>query len=119
MLLDVSGGEAAGAGTGLLLALDVTPEGDRARVRCRGEIDLSNADRIDSEIRGLARRGCSVITLDLRRVGFIDCSGLRVLLELDHLAAQQGWRFELACADGPAQRLLELTRTAGRFARTS
>jgi anti-anti-sigma factor len=101
----------------LLLTLEQASD-QRVRVRCHGEIDMSTAGQLDDEVRRAAAGGARVITVDLSGVGFIDCSGLRVLLGLDGLARDEGWRLELASTPAVVERLFELTRTSGRFART-
>jgi anti-anti-sigma factor len=106
-------------GDPLLLVLERAADGDAMRIGCTGELDMATADQVDGEIRGLLAGGFTTITLDLRRLRFIDCCGLRMLLELNGCAAEAGGRLELAYAEGPVQRLLELTRTAGEFARAA
>jgi anti-anti-sigma factor len=101
----------------LLLALEPATDETQVRVRCRGEIDMSTAGQLEREVRGVAARGATAVTLDLRHIEFMDCTGLTALLGLDREAREDGWRFELVYADGPVERLLDLTETAGRFAR--
>jgi anti-anti-sigma factor len=101
----------------LLLGLEPATRDDRVCVRCHGDVDMSTAGLLDREVRGVAERGAATITLDLHGIDFMDCSGLRVLLGLDHLAREDGWSFELAYDGGPVERLLELTDTTGRFTR--
>jgi anti-anti-sigma factor len=103
----------------LLLALESLGAEDRLLVRCSGALDLATTEQLEHEILGLAARGCTEITLDLTRLGFIDCCGLQTLTNLNLEAAAEGWSFRLAYGNGPVQRLLELTRTAGRFARAT
>jgi anti-anti-sigma factor len=100
----------------LLLTLEPASD-ERVRIRCHGEIDLSTAEQLDLEVRRAAASGARTVTIDLTAVEFIDCSGLRVLLELDALGREEGWRLELAYTEGVVARLLELTRSSTRFGR--
>jgi anti-anti-sigma factor len=81
------------------------------RLRLEGELDLASSEPVRQRLRQLQQAGTPTF-LDLSGITFIDCSGLRVILEaLD--AARDGARFELS-SDYPAplRRLLELTRNA-------
>jgi anti-anti-sigma factor len=64
----------------LEVTTDMRAAGDSevAIVRVRGEIDLATADRLTRALAGCDQAGRLV--LDLNEVGFIDSSGLRVLM---------------------------------------
>jgi anti-anti-sigma factor len=88
---------------------------DRMTLRCSGELDLETSARLESHARrGLDRR-CGAVTLDLRELTFMDCRGLGVLLELELLALEGGWRFDVSHARGSVRRLFELTEVADRL----
>ena len=98
----------------LLLMLE--PAAESTRVRCNGELDLATVDQLECEVRRIVASGCSAVTLDLRDLGFFDCSGLRLLQRLKHDAATQGWTLSLVYGGGLVGRLLELTHTQDEFA---
>jgi anti-sigma B factor antagonist len=76
-----------------------------SRLTLRGELDLGSAPRLE---QALAEAGDDVL-LDLRRLTFMDSTGIRVLLE----AAERGGRLRvLAPADGEARVTLEETGIA-------
>ncbi len=50
-------------------------------IRLRGEVDMSNADALGSQVRAAAGDAATVI-LDLRPVTFFDSQGLRMLQSL-------------------------------------
>jgi anti-sigma B factor antagonist len=80
------------------------------QVRLEGELDLGSREAVHERLRELQRAGTPTI-LDLSRITFIDCSGLRVILEALETARYDGTRFELAPErSAPFRRLLELTR---------
>ena len=71
-------------------------------VSIRGEIDVSCADLI-GQLAGLP----DPVQLDLSRVGFIDCSGLAILLgEQRH----RGTAFRVVATSRAVDRLLEVAR---------
>src|SRR6185437_10617036 len=86
---------AAGEGsvsTSSQLSLEVRREGDAAVVVARGDIDLSTLAKATAALDG-ARAGARSLVLDLRGVGFMDTSGLRLIIEEERRAAATGYRF--------------------------
>lgn len=61
-----------------IVDLGVTRDGDTVRVRVSGEIDLSNAAALESDILVAADRG-STLVVDLTDVRYIDSAGLALL----------------------------------------
>src|SRR2546423_1000422 len=56
--------------------------GDRGHiVTLSGDLDLDSAAELDAELAPVAER-CRCLTLDLRRVRFLDSAGLQVILNL-------------------------------------
>jgi anti-sigma B factor antagonist len=89
-------------------------DGDAVIVTPEGEIDLATTAMVRAELaaaRGEARR----VVLDLRGVGFMDSSGLRLLVEAQHAAEQDGSSLTLVRGPAPVQRLLDLTGVSGRL----
>ena len=84
-----------------------------ARVQLVGEVDLANADQLTEAFESPECAGADGILLDLRELGFMDSSGLRVVL----LAAQerQG-RFATILGKGSAvSTLFEMVDVAERL----
>jgi len=90
----------------------------------QGEIDVATVDRL----RGRLAEACQGdATVDLRRVAFLDCLGLQVLLEQHERSTARGWRLDFVQGPPAVRRLFELTGTlerlsfiepaSGRFAR--
>jgi anti-sigma B factor antagonist len=78
-------------------------------VVAQGELDLESADRLRAVLAQPEARGDTVV-LDLRRVTFIDSSGLSVIVGQTHQAAEHQFRFAVAVGGAPAvSRLFELT----------
>jgi anti-sigma B factor antagonist len=94
------------------LSLEVRREGDAAVVRARGDIDLSTLARATTALDG-ARAGARSLVLDLREVGFMDTSGLRLIIEEQRRAAETGYRFAVVRGSRRVQRLFEIAGLGG------
>ena len=92
---------------------DVVRDDSSARVVPVGELDLAARSQLDQAIDDLRCSGVDRLILDLRRLSFLDSSGLRLVLDLH--AAARGDGFELQLVPGPpqVQRVFELTGTLG------
>lgn len=93
------------------LSLEVRREGDAAVVAARGDIDISTEAKATAALDG-ARAGARSLVLDLREVGFMDTSGLRLIIEEQRRAAASGYRFAVIRGPGRVQRLLEIAGLA-------
>jgi anti-sigma B factor antagonist len=97
-----------------LVELSITQEQGRAWwvVAAAGEIDIASASQLDEALDNAMSAGHERIAVDLRRVSFMDSTGLRSLIAADrHLAELDG---ELAVAPpGAARRLLEVAGVTG------
>ena len=72
-----------------------------------GEIDLATVDQLTRASRRWHR--ADAVTIDLRRVSFIDCLGMRALLDLSSEGAERGCRVEFIQGPRPVERVFELT----------
>jgi anti-sigma B factor antagonist len=89
--------------------------GAAAVVSFVGELDIaSEAPAREAFASALMDEG-DVLVADLRRLTFLDSSGVRVLLVAHLHATKKGMRFGVARADGMVRRLLEVTRIHERF----
>ena len=86
---------------------DVTVDASEgtALVRPCGELDLASAPTLWSALAGLLRGGHRAVVMDLSRLTFSDCAGLRPIRR----ALQQGTAVELRDAVPAVRRVLELT----------
>ena len=80
-------------------------EGDRATLRCRGELDLATSPVLERDVEATFAPGISEVVVDLSRVGFLDSSGLASLIAARRSARARGVRFAL----GPMTRQCRLT----------
>jgi anti-anti-sigma factor len=80
-----------------------------------GELDLDNAQALYCALCGALDRSAKNLTVDLRGVGFCDCSGLNALLRLRHRALAQGKTISVQGACPEVERLLAMTHTQSLF----
>jgi stage II sporulation protein AA (anti-sigma F factor antagonist) len=80
----------------------------------QGEIDLATVDQVRAAIEREHGPG-EALVVDLRAVGFMDSSGLRMVLELSERAQDEG--FDLRVVRGPSavQRVFEVSGLATRL----
>jgi len=100
---------------GGFFALEEIQGVDQMTLRCSGELDLETSARLENHARRALDRRCGTVTLDLRELTFMDCRGLAVLLELELLALEGGWRFGVSHPNGSVLRLLKLVEVADRL----
>jgi anti-sigma B factor antagonist len=81
------------------LAVEVTRERDATRVAPVGDVDLVSAGEIEAHLQRLRMGGTKRIVLDLRRVDFMDSTGLNLILRWD--AASRADGFDLRLVQGP------------------
>jgi len=91
---------------------DVGADGQH-RLLLAGELDIASAPILEATIAGLCENGRSAIVLDVRKVTFMDSTGLRAVLAADKLCRGRGHALSLAGANGAVQRLFDLTGVSG------
>jgi anti-sigma B factor antagonist len=91
----------------------VEPERDGVRIVLSGPLDMATAPILEARLAELRDAGHRRLIVDLRRLDFIDSTGLRLLLARDAEARQDGFSFALIAGPPRVQRLFELTRTLG------
>ncbi len=83
-------------------AFDVEIERSRtgAVLIVRGDLDIATVGELERAREQALADGASTLLIDLGAVGFVDSSGLRLLLQTYSLAQRDGWKLELL---GPGQ----------------
>jgi anti-sigma B factor antagonist len=99
--------------------VDVRPDRDVVHVEPTGELDMATAPLVRRHVDELLASGFTDVVIDLRGLEFIDCSGLRLLRELDADARSDGWRLTLVEGDDGIQRIFTLTDTVATLPFTS
>jgi anti-sigma B factor antagonist len=79
-------------------------------LEARGELDLYTAPKLRDEVLGIIDRGDQRIAIDLNGVGFIDSTGLGILVAcLKRVREREGRMVLIAPESSPLRRLLSLT----------
>ena len=97
------------------LRVHVVPARSAVIVVPQGELDLNTIGRVEQQVTELRTAGFERVVLDLRQVGFLDSSGLRMLLGLRNAARRNDHRLELIAGCREVQRVFDLTATRGLF----
>jgi anti-anti-sigma factor len=73
-------------------ALDIAPEreADRLVLRLRGDVDMAAADILTAALGRAVTEPVHEVVVDLADVGFLDSTGIRVLLEGRERAQDRG-----------------------------
>jgi anti-anti-sigma factor len=73
-----------------------------------GELDLATCPSFEQALEKAQNRA-SIVSIDLQEVTFVDCSGLRVIVQAGGRAAATGAKLILVGPAGQVERLLSLT----------
>ncbi|MFF6782918.1 anti-sigma factor antagonist [Streptomyces sp. NPDC012510] len=85
-------------------------------VEVSGEIDMASAGFVAEHLTAAATGGAEPdVLVDLRRVTFFDCSGLRVLCRAEATARARGGRLRLVSDQLRMRQLLRAARLLRRF----
>ena len=91
------------------------PRADGSELRLSGDLTLATVTSLINELVQLERSGPALLVLDLRRLRFIDSSGLAELLAAQKRGRRDGRRLVLVMDPGPVERLLTVTGLQGEF----
>jgi anti-sigma B factor antagonist len=86
-----------------------------AILRVSGELDITGAEVLETRTKELAGDSPDVVVIDLRKVSFMDSTGLRSLLRARALGTEEGWSLKLIRGPTPVHRVMELTRMDDHF----
>src|SRR5437763_7154533 len=79
-----------------------------------GEIDIATVGLVREAVER-EHKDHERLVVDLRRVMFMDTSGLRYVLELSERAAQRGFEFRIVRGGRAVQRVFEVSGLDGRL----
>jgi anti-sigma B factor antagonist len=94
---------------------EVVPGPGHVRVVPVGELDLATGAILDGRLRELRESGAERLVVDLRRLDFMDSSGLRLLLHWEELTRADGAELALVAGPPEIQRVCETTGLLGRL----
>ena len=78
--------------------------------RLSGATDLSNAARLEGQVRNVVELGERHLVVDLSETTFLDSAALAALVSAHHRATVLGGSIRLAGAKGPVRKMLAVTR---------
>jgi anti-anti-sigma factor len=81
---------------------------DGVLLSLRGELDLTTASVAEDELAA-AERSHQLVVLDLRKLSFMDSTGLGLIVFAQRRARESGHRFVVVQGPPQIQRVLELT----------
>ena len=90
-------------------SVDEHQEGGAAIIAVTGELDLRTSPQLEKALGRAFDAGAELVILDLRRIEFMDSTGLRVLLSAHQRAHESGRRFALVRGADQVERVLTLT----------
>lgn len=93
--------------------VEVRREGSAAIIAISGELDLASGPRLEEELLALDE-DVRLVVVDLRRLEFMDSTGLSIIVRAHQRLAEQERELSLVRGSPQVQRLLDLTGVAER-----
>ena len=91
------------------LGLEVREVGSRSVVKVRGEIDVYTAPKLRERLIELVSEGSYYIVVDLEGVGFLDSTGLGVLVGALKRVKSHDGSLSLVCTQDKILKIFEIT----------
>jgi anti-sigma B factor antagonist len=98
-------------------AASVATGPDRATVHLTGELDLATRPEMESALGTAEAAGVPTICIDLRKLSFIDSTGIGSLLAATDRGRRNGHRVEFLLSHGPVDRALRICGVAALLPR--
>jgi anti-anti-sigma factor len=87
-----------------------------ALVTIAGELDLATVPRVSAALSAEPVASARAVVVDLAGVTFMDSTALATLIGLEHDLAARAGRLAIACPEGPARLLLDVTGVGDQLA---
>ena len=84
-------------------------------VRLIGDLDMTAFDEVDANLSKARLKGKHRVVVDLRRLDFVDSTGIRLLLKAHVRAKKVGTELSVVRGNPQIQRLFALTDLDGRL----
>jgi anti-sigma B factor antagonist len=94
----------------VLFSIDVSEHGGCTILTVEGEIDVATAPQLRQAAVRLANDGKTSLVIDLSGVGFLDSTGLGVIVGVVKRVRTQGGELAIAGADNHVRKVFEITR---------
>lgn len=98
-----------------LLELTTETDGTTVRLALEGELDIASAGQVERELTRIERDGPATVELDLRKLAFMDSTGLRIVVAADARAREQSRRLVVVRGPEAVQRIFRMTRLDERL----
>ena len=97
-----------------LVRIEIEMHEDRCLIRLHGEVDMSNAPEVWSQVVDAIADTVSAVTVDLSPTRYMDSAGIRMLFRLSEvLSARRRDLILVVPEDAPIRQTLELTGLPG------
>ncbi|MFZ0042253.1 MAG: STAS domain-containing protein [Solirubrobacteraceae bacterium] len=90
-------------------------EGRTAVIAVTGELDLASGPQLEAELDRISGPEIQLLVVDLRKLEFMDSTGLSILVRSHQRLAEEGCEMGLVRGSSQVQRLLDLTGVAERL----
>jgi anti-sigma B factor antagonist len=104
-----------GANVHSVFHVDVRSQGRAAIIAVSGELDLASSPSLEAELQRASGTDSELLVLDLRRLEFMDSTGLSVIVKAHQRLTDEGRDLCLVRGSQQVQRLLDLTGVAERI----
>lgn len=98
-----------------LLEFTTETEGTTVRIALEGELDIASAGQVERELTRVERDAPATVMLDLRKLAFMDSTGLRIVVSADARAREHGRRLVVVRGPEAVQRIFRMTRLDERL----
>ena len=78
-----------------------------------GEVDIASASRLISVLNSSVAEAIKAVVVDLTQVGFMDSTGLALLINANRRLTLRRKGFAVICPPGPLRRVFEITDMVG------
>jgi anti-sigma B factor antagonist len=96
-------------------SVDVQDGEQAVLIGVSGELDLASSPELERELERGTASEAELLIIDLRKLEFMDSTGLSVLVRAHQKATQSGKRFAIVKGPQQVERLLSLTGVAERL----
>jgi len=97
------------------LRIDSAIEADRVVLALDGELDMASAPVLQSAFEDSELADKEMVVLDLRRLQFVDSTGLRMILAARNRCRERGQQFAVTRGSEQVERLLSVTGMASHL----
>ncbi|MEX2274640.1 MAG: STAS domain-containing protein [Actinomycetota bacterium] len=97
------------------LKIDTQAQDDRTVMTLEGEVDLSTAPALRQQLASIVDGGADHVVVDLRQVGFMDSTGLGVLMGAHLRLRERDGDLSIVAEEGPVLRVLTLAKLTDVF----